>query len=219
MEPRWLLFVDGFLLLTLFAVAPLITAVIGYATYRGWPKGFGRQRFVLWSASTLLAAVALLATAKLLDADVRTPLYLLQAACFEVGAVLFGVGGGFTIGMFIYQWGERARLQNDEANPGSSRLRAVYWAVIIVGVNLADVALMTQIKPAGRDGIDTFSGIIFALQFVAFGGSYWMLADWFIKKGQRSFKKWMWLFFAPWGWLWYLFEVHPFVRRTDEQAV
>jgi hypothetical protein len=35
-----------------------------------------------------------------------------------------------------------------------------------------------------------------------------MLFDWFIKNQNRNLKRWMWLVFVPWGFLWYYFEVH-----------
>jgi hypothetical protein len=33
-----------------------------------------------------------------------------------------------------------------------------------------------------------------------------MLYDWFVKRGKRTCEAWMWLFFVPWGFLWYYFE-------------
>jgi hypothetical protein len=33
-----------------------------------------------------------------------------------------------------------------------------------------------------------------------------MLYDWFVKRGKRTWKAWMWLAFVPWGFLWYYFE-------------
>jgi hypothetical protein len=41
---------------------------------------------------------------------------------------------------------------------------------------------------------------------VACVGAFWMLYDWFVKRGKRTWKAWMWLFFVPWGFLWYYFE-------------
>jgi purine-cytosine permease-like protein len=38
-------------------------------------------------------------------------------------------------------------------------------------------------------------------------GPFWMFADWFIKRRRRlKWKTWMWLFFVPWGFLWYILE-------------
>ena len=39
--------VDGLLLLTLFVGTPTIAAAIGYAAWKGRPKTFNRDRFVL----------------------------------------------------------------------------------------------------------------------------------------------------------------------------
>jgi len=46
-----------------------------------------------------------------------------------------------------------------------------------------------------------------ALHTVACVGPFWMLADWFIRRGKKlRWQRWMWLFFLPWGFLWYVFE-------------
>jgi hypothetical protein len=222
MNLSWLTIVDAIMLVTLFLGAPLISALIGYRAYKGWPRTFNRQSFFLLFLLTIIAAMALLAGAQRMKADVRTPLFLLQVLCFEAGAVLFGVAGGWFLGIFLHRLGspqpEKGYPEHHRFHRHDSRLRPRYWAMIIFVVNLVDVLLLAQSMPYGREGPDMFQGVILLLQFIALGGCYWMLAHWFIKKGQRQFKAWMWLFFVPWGWLWYCFEVLPFLRPTDEET-
>jgi hypothetical protein len=49
--------------------------------------------------------------------------------------------------------------------------------------------------------------ITIALHSIACIGPFWMLVDWFVKRKKKlRWKRWMWLFFVPWGFLWYVFE-------------
>jgi hypothetical protein len=41
-----------------------------------------------------------------------------------------------------------------------------------------------------------------------------MLYDWFIRRGKKKWKSWLWLFFVPLGFLWYYFEEYRPSRRT-----
>jgi hypothetical protein len=88
----WL--IDGLLLFVLFVVAPSIAAVIGYAAWKGKPKNFEREMY--WTAFVALGGVSgfLLVFAQRMHADVRTWQYLLQLACFGLGALLLGVAMG-----------------------------------------------------------------------------------------------------------------------------
>jgi hypothetical protein len=95
--------VDGFLLLTLFAGAPAIAAAIGYAAWKGKPKGLDRGTFVMAFVATIAASGFLMVYAQRMQADIRTWQYLLQLACFELGALLFGVAGGCGVGIFTYR--------------------------------------------------------------------------------------------------------------------
>jgi len=54
-----------------------------------------------------------------------------------------------------------------------------------------------------------------AVHIAACIGPFWMLFDWFIKNEKRILKQWMWLFFMPWGFLWYYFEVHRVMLRKE----
>jgi hypothetical protein len=88
----WL--IDGLLLFVLFVVAPSIAAVIGYAAWKGKPKNFEREMY--WTAFVALGGVSgfLLVFAQRMHADVRTWQYVLQLACFGLGALFLGVAMG-----------------------------------------------------------------------------------------------------------------------------
>jgi hypothetical protein len=92
--------VDGLLLFTLFVVVAAIAVAIGYAAWKGKPKRFDRE--MSWMSFIASGAVGgfLMVYAQRMQADVRTWQYLLQLACFGLGALLFGVAGGCMVGIF-----------------------------------------------------------------------------------------------------------------------
>jgi len=97
----WL--IDGFLLFVLFVVAPSIAAAIGYAAWKGKLKKFDRGMY--WAAVVALGGVSafLLVFAQRMHADVRTWQYLLQLACFLLGALLLGVAMGCAVAIFTFR--------------------------------------------------------------------------------------------------------------------
>ena len=92
--------VDGFLLLTLFVGTPTIAVTIGYAAWKGRPKTFNRDTFVLAFLATVMISGFLIVYAQRMHADVTTWQYLLQFACFELGVLLLGIAGGCAVGIF-----------------------------------------------------------------------------------------------------------------------
>jgi len=63
-----------------------------------------------------------------------------------------------------------------------------------------------------------FSRIALGVHVAACIGPFWMLYDWFIKNQKGELKRWMWLVFVPWGFLWYYFEVHrAMISRTKSR--
>lgn len=85
-----------------------------------------------------------------------------------------------------------------------------FWAAVIAGVNVLHLWLFVHLPKA--DGVQLWMTI--TIHAIACIGPFWMLVHWFVKRGRKlEWKRWMWLFFVPWGFLWYFFE------KSSQQAV
>jgi hypothetical protein len=93
----------GLLLFTFFIMVPSIAAAIGYAAWKGKPKSFNREMYGMAFVATGAASGFLMIYAQRMQADVRTWLYVMQLACFGLGALLFGIAGGCMVGIFTYR--------------------------------------------------------------------------------------------------------------------
>ena len=101
--------VDGLLLLVFFVGVPAIAGGIGYAAFKGRPRSFGRENYVLTCVACGLASVVLVVYAKHMDADIRTWLYLWQIVCGSIGLLLSGIALGCGIGIFTCRFRPLAR--------------------------------------------------------------------------------------------------------------
>ena len=77
-----------------------------------------------------------------------------------------------------------------------------FWTVSIFAANVVHLWLfhLPNARPAQF-------WITIAIHTVACIGPFWMLGNWFLKRGKKLvWQRWMWQFFVPWGFLWYVFE-------------
>jgi hypothetical protein len=84
-------------------------------------------------------------------------------------------------------------------------MRPIQWVAIILA---ADVFHLWMFFHLNLETHPIASWIGIGIHVGACVGPFWMLYDWFIKRRQRTWKAWTWLFFVPWGFLWYYFEKH-----------
>ena len=92
---------DGLVWLTMFVGAPLLSAAIGYAAWKGRPRNFNRENYGMSLVVSGAAGVFLIVVAQRMQADVRTPQFLVELACFGLGVVLLGIAGGCALGVLI----------------------------------------------------------------------------------------------------------------------
>jgi hypothetical protein len=90
------------------------------------------------------------------------------------------------------------------------------WVAVIATVNVLHLWLFFHLPSAQPVQF----WITIALHMMACIGPFSMLADWFVKLRKKlHWQRWMWLFFVPSGFLWYVFEKYksaqPDLRRTS----
>lgn len=87
--------------------------------------------------------------------------------------------------------------------PNSSPHSRTFWAGTIATANVLHLWFFFHLPNAHPLQF----WITIALHAMACIGPFWMLADWFVKRHEKlRWRPWMWLFFVPWGVLWYVFE-------------
>ena len=87
--------------------------------------------------------------------------------------------------------------------PKSSPHSRAFRAGVIVAANALHLWLFLHLP----DAHPVQFWMTIALHTIACVGPFWMLADWFVKQRTKlRWRPWMWLFFVPWGFLWYVFE-------------
>jgi hypothetical protein len=78
-----------------------------------------------------------------------------------------------------------------------------FWTALVAGVNVLHLWLFFNLRNAHL--VQFWTTV--AIHSIAGIGPFWMLADWFIRRRNKlQWQRWMWLFFMPWGFLWYVFE-------------
>lgn len=107
--PLYLQIVDGLALLVFFVVDPFLFIAIGYGAWKGKPSGFNERKYTVCAIATFLSGSALILVAKLINADIRTWPYAVQAPCMIVGLLLIGVGSGCGGGFVVLYARARTR--------------------------------------------------------------------------------------------------------------
>jgi len=108
MNPHYHWLTEGVELLSFFLFAPALAILIAY---KGWrerdnPKGYGMRCVASGGTAAVLFCVA-----RWMDADIRTPQYLVQWACVVLIVLLLGVCAGsfFAVLLGIWHWHKSTR--------------------------------------------------------------------------------------------------------------
>jgi hypothetical protein len=88
-----------------FVVVPSIAVCIGYKSWKGYPRNFGRDMYWTAFAASGAASVVLMVYAQRMQAELGSWLRLVQLGCGGLGVLLFGVACGCLIGIFAYRRG------------------------------------------------------------------------------------------------------------------
>ena len=79
----------------------------------------------------------------------------------------------------------------------------MFWAAVITAANIVYLWLLFYLRVAPPLQFR----ITIVIHVIVCIGPFWMLAHWFIQRRKKlSWQRWMWLFFVPWGFVWYVFE-------------
>ncbi len=182
------------LLFTLFVATPSIAAAIGYAAWKGRPKSFDRESYVLGFVACILASGLLLVYAERMQADVGTRQYPLQVACSGLGVLLFGAAAGCGIGIFTYRFRSLTREPTmddyQEQWRTYKRLRSNFLLMWLFYVPVCDAAFLVSLPVFGRGS--SISIIITATVAFAWVGLFLRLArrlrQWNCPRCHRTFE-------------------------------
>ena len=114
MNPEYLWLPGAIELLTFFVAGPVLAIAIAYAAWRGKPKIFSSERYGMVCMASGVTASLIFVFVKWMNADVRTPQYFLQFACFLISGLLFGVfmGSGFSVLLHLWRWHKATKLSD-----------------------------------------------------------------------------------------------------------
>ena len=91
-----------------------------------------------------------------------------------------------------------------------------FWFAVIAAANAVHLWLFFHLTNAYL--VQTY--ITVAIHLVGVLGAFWMLGHWFVKRRKKlHWEHWMWLFFVPWGFLWYVFEKYEPAQSDLLRAV
>ena len=115
MNPRYHWITESLELLTFSVIGPALGIVIAYRAWRR-RENINRKHYGKRCIASGGTALLLFGFAKWIDADIRTPQYLVQLACVLVCFLLLGVcvGYGFSALLGMWRWHNATRLNQPE---------------------------------------------------------------------------------------------------------
>jgi hypothetical protein len=91
---------DAILLFISIVGIPVIAGTVGFAAWKGWPRNFNRESYILGFLGLGFACGVLIVSAQRMTPDDIWH-QLLQEACGALGLLLAGACGGCFIGIFV----------------------------------------------------------------------------------------------------------------------
>jgi len=90
---------DAFLLFISFVGIPVIAGAVGIAAWKGWPRNFNRESYILgFLGLGFASAILILSVQRMAPEDVWRQ--LLQEVCGAIGLLLAGISLGCFVGIF-----------------------------------------------------------------------------------------------------------------------
>jgi hypothetical protein len=104
MNPHYLWLIEVLELLTFYVLGPALAIVIVYRSWREPEHAPTPKRHGIRCVAFTMAFLLLLALAKWIDADPRTPQYLLQLTCVLVSFLSLGFAEGYFFSVLLDMW-------------------------------------------------------------------------------------------------------------------
>ena len=104
--PRSLWLEGAVLFFAFFVVAPFIAFLIDRAAWAGKPKNWDRAMYWTAFVVSIFSSAFLMVFAQRMHVDLRSWQHAAEVALFLLGVLLFGVAGGFFVGIFFYGRGK-----------------------------------------------------------------------------------------------------------------
>jgi hypothetical protein len=116
MNPDYLWFTGAIQLLTIFVIGPVLGIAIAYAAWREKPQNRTPTKYRILCVASGITALLLLAFARWINADVRTPQYFVQFTCVLLFGLSLGVcmGSFFSVLLGVWRWHNATRLAGND---------------------------------------------------------------------------------------------------------
>jgi cell division protein FtsW (lipid II flippase) len=112
MNPRYLWLTEALELFTLFLIAPTVSLLIAYRTWRA--RKLDPKRYAARCVAFAIIGLLLFAFARWMELDVRSPKYLFYLACMLLSFLSLGVSQGyfFSVLLDLWRWHKTTRLNS-----------------------------------------------------------------------------------------------------------